>query len=55
MTPDTPLQIASSSKPITAVALLHLLEERAISPDTTFLSLLDVPHVVRLEAELPLR
>jgi CubicO group peptidase (beta-lactamase class C family) len=40
MTPDTPLQIASSSKPITAVALLHLLEERGISPDTTFLSLL---------------
>lgn len=40
LTPQTLIQIASVSKPITAVALLHLLEEKQISPDTKFWTIL---------------
>lgn len=39
MTADTRIQIASVSKSITAVALLHALQQRNISPDTTLWAL----------------
>ena len=42
MTPHTLIQIASVSKPITAVALLHLLEQNGISIDTKIWTILKV-------------
>ena len=40
MSPQTRIQLASVSKPITAIALLHAMEKKGISPDTKFWTLL---------------
>ena len=45
MTPDTPINVASISKPVTAWGLLALMEEETLHPDTPFEELLRDPEL----------